>query len=125
MCPCRFPWRVEMLGGLRVVQSDRTISRFQTQKTGALLAYLALNLSAAHSREVPGGLAVARGGPGRGPQPTEPGGVFVATAVGAAGNRCTAVCWSPIRGPFASTPTRLKRMFKSICAVWNWRRPDD
>src|ERR1017187_477930 len=46
------PWRVEMLGGLRVVQSDRTITRFQTQKTGSLLAYLALHLFTAHSREV-------------------------------------------------------------------------
>ena len=45
------PWRVEMLGGLRVVQSDRIVTRFQTQKTGALLAYLALNLSGSHSRE--------------------------------------------------------------------------
>ncbi len=31
-----------MLGGLRAVVGDRVISRFQTQKTGALLAYLAL-----------------------------------------------------------------------------------
>ncbi len=59
------PWRVEMFGGLRVVQSDRTITRFQTQKTRALLAYLALNLKTAHSREVlaemlwPGGDPVA------------------------------------------------------------------
>lgn len=35
-----------------MVQSERTITRFQTQKTGALLAYLALNLNASHSREV-------------------------------------------------------------------------
>ncbi len=41
-----------MLGGLRVIQSDRTITRFQTQKTGALLAYLALDTSVAHPREV-------------------------------------------------------------------------
>lgn len=40
-----------MLGGLRVVQADRTITRFQTQKTGALLAYLALNLESPHARE--------------------------------------------------------------------------
>ena len=46
------PWRVEMFGGLRVVQSDRTITRFQTQKTGALLAYLSLHKQTAHSREV-------------------------------------------------------------------------
>ena len=41
-----------MFGGLRVVQSDRTITRFQTQKTGILLAYLALYKNAPHSREV-------------------------------------------------------------------------
>lgn len=40
-----------MLGGLSVVQGDRRISRFQTQKTGALLAYLALNHAKSHSRE--------------------------------------------------------------------------
>lgn len=54
-----------MLGGLRVVQSDRTITRFQTQKTGALLGYLALHRHQAHSREMlaellwPGGDPVA------------------------------------------------------------------
>jgi predicted ATPase/DNA-binding SARP family transcriptional activator/Tfp pilus assembly protein PilF len=41
-----------MFGGLRVVQSDRTITRFQTQKTGALLAYLCLHKHSGHSREV-------------------------------------------------------------------------
>jgi len=41
-----------MLGGLRVRSGDRTITRFRTQKTGALLAYLAYYLSRAHSREV-------------------------------------------------------------------------
>jgi len=45
------PWRVEMLGGLAVVQGDRRITRFQTQKTGALLAYLVLNSQKSHSRE--------------------------------------------------------------------------
>lgn len=40
-----------MLGGLSVVQGDRRITRFQTQKTGALLAYLALNPNKNHSRE--------------------------------------------------------------------------
>ncbi len=54
-----------MLGGLRVVQSDRTITRFQTQKTGALLGYIALHRTSSHSREVlaellwPGGDPVA------------------------------------------------------------------
>jgi predicted ATPase/DNA-binding SARP family transcriptional activator len=40
-----------MLGGLTVVQGDRRISRFQTQKTGALLAYLALTPGKNHARE--------------------------------------------------------------------------
>lgn len=40
-----------MLGGLAVVQGERRITRFQTQKTGALLAYLALHLGKNHSRE--------------------------------------------------------------------------
>lgn len=44
--------RIEMLGGLRVHIAGRTITRFQTRKTGALLAYLALHQSRPHSREV-------------------------------------------------------------------------
>ena len=40
-----------MLGGLAVVHGDRRISRFQTQKTGALLAFLALHSSKSHGRE--------------------------------------------------------------------------
>ena len=42
--------RVEMLGGLRVVQAGRVITRFRTYKTGALLAYLAY-FSRPHPRE--------------------------------------------------------------------------
>ena len=45
------PWRIEMLGGLTVVHAERRISRFQTQKTGALLAYLALHPGKSHARE--------------------------------------------------------------------------
>ncbi|MCW5937549.1 MAG: tetratricopeptide repeat protein [Fimbriimonadaceae bacterium] len=37
------PWRVEMLGGLRAKQNDHVVSRFQTQKTGALFARLCLS----------------------------------------------------------------------------------
>jgi len=44
--------RVELLGGLRVQQGERTISRFRTQKTAALLAYLAYHLGRDHPREV-------------------------------------------------------------------------
>src|SRR5262249_11747289 len=49
--------RIELFGGLRAQQGDRVITRFRTQKTGALLAHLALAHSAdtrrqrAHSRE--------------------------------------------------------------------------
>ena len=42
--------RVEMLGGLRIVQAGRVITRFRTYKTGALLAYLAYFLRP-HPRE--------------------------------------------------------------------------
>jgi len=44
--------RVEMLGGLRVLQGEREVARFSTQKTGALLGYLAYHLDHAHPREV-------------------------------------------------------------------------
>ena len=44
--------RVEMLGGLRLVQSGRVITRFGSQKNAALLAYLAYYLPTSHPREV-------------------------------------------------------------------------
>src|ERR1051326_6610956 len=43
---------VELLGGLQVRQSDRVIARFSTQKTGALLAYLAYYRCQRHPRDV-------------------------------------------------------------------------
>jgi len=45
--------RIELLGRLRVTQGDRQITRFRTQKTGALLGYLAYHLERTHPREVP------------------------------------------------------------------------
>src|SRR5690242_15744941 len=44
-------WRIEMLGGLRVLRGDRAISHFTTRKAGALLAYLAFYHQDSHSRE--------------------------------------------------------------------------
>ncbi len=44
--------RIELLGGLRATQGDRTITRFRTQKTGALLAYLAYHRNRSHPREL-------------------------------------------------------------------------
>jgi len=46
------PCHIELLGGLRVRQGNRVITRFRTQKTGALLAYLALHSQFPQSREV-------------------------------------------------------------------------
>ena len=43
--------RIEMLGGLRVLQCGRTITRFRAQKFGALLAYLACHIDPAHPGE--------------------------------------------------------------------------
>src|SRR5947208_3585981 len=43
--------RIELLGALRVVQGDRIITRFRTQKAGLLLSYLALRLGQSPSRE--------------------------------------------------------------------------
>ncbi|MCW3054003.1 MAG: transcriptional activator, partial [Chthonomonadales bacterium] len=45
------PWKIEMLGGLRVHQADTVITRFKTHKTGVLLAYLAFYLQRTHTRE--------------------------------------------------------------------------
>jgi predicted ATPase/DNA-binding SARP family transcriptional activator len=44
--------RIELLGGVRVLQGERVITRFRTQKAGTLLAYLAYHLPRAHPREV-------------------------------------------------------------------------
>src|SRR5437867_1802770 len=43
--------RIELLGGLRVRQGDQIQTRFETRKTAALLAILALGLHRSHPRE--------------------------------------------------------------------------
>ena len=45
------PWRVQLFGKLRAQYQDVVVSRFRTQKTGALLAYLAFYRQRAHPRE--------------------------------------------------------------------------
>jgi predicted ATPase/DNA-binding SARP family transcriptional activator len=44
-------WRIEMLGGLRAVQGHQVLTRFRTQKTGSLLAYLAYYPQRSHLRD--------------------------------------------------------------------------
>jgi DNA-binding SARP family transcriptional activator len=44
-------WRVRLLGGLRAERGDEIVSRFRSQKIGALLAFLAINLQRSHARE--------------------------------------------------------------------------
>jgi DNA-binding SARP family transcriptional activator len=44
--------RIELFGGLRIIQGDRTLSRFRTRKTAALLAYLTYHPDRSHPREV-------------------------------------------------------------------------
>lgn len=44
-------WRIDMFGGLRARRGSKTLDRFQTQKTGALLAYLAFYPHRRHLRE--------------------------------------------------------------------------
>lgn len=46
------PWSIRLFGGLSIRQSDRLITRFRTQKTGALLAFLAYHRQHSHGREV-------------------------------------------------------------------------
>ncbi len=43
--------RIELLGEMRVVQNGQITTRFRTQKSAMLLAYLALNLKQSHSRD--------------------------------------------------------------------------
>ncbi|MGV3614482.1 MAG: AfsR/SARP family transcriptional regulator [Fimbriimonas sp.] len=57
------PCRIEMFGGLRVRQGGRCVERFQTQKTGALLAYLALQRPRAVPREAMAELLWPEGAP--------------------------------------------------------------
>jgi DNA-binding SARP family transcriptional activator len=45
-------WKIQLLGGLRAERDGRIITRFRTQKTGGLLAYLAYHAQNHHSREV-------------------------------------------------------------------------
>src|SRR5262245_48049647 len=45
-------WRIELLGGLRATRGDRVVTRFQRQKAGALLAYLAYFRQRPHPRPV-------------------------------------------------------------------------
>ena len=42
-------WRIQLLGGLALVQPGRVITRFRTQKTSSLLSYLAYYRKRAHT----------------------------------------------------------------------------
>src|SRR6476661_443027 len=44
-------WKIELLGRLRLQHGSRYVSRFRTQKTGALLAYLASHVGHSQSRD--------------------------------------------------------------------------
>ena len=45
------PWHIHLLGALRARRGEQDITRFRSQKYGALLAYLALFRARAHPRE--------------------------------------------------------------------------
>jgi predicted ATPase/DNA-binding SARP family transcriptional activator len=45
-------WRIDLLGGLRAQCSDRVLTRFRTEKTALLLAYLAYHRQHSHARDV-------------------------------------------------------------------------
>jgi predicted ATPase/DNA-binding SARP family transcriptional activator len=49
--PVKSAWRIELLGGPRAVSGARTITRFPTYKTAALLAYLAHYRNQTHGRD--------------------------------------------------------------------------
>lgn len=48
------PWRIELLGGFQARNEERTVRRFRSRQTAALLANLAYFLPRAHPREVSG-----------------------------------------------------------------------
>ncbi|MBC8443153.1 hypothetical protein H8D79_00355, partial [PVC group bacterium] len=45
-------WRIELFGGLRARRGERVVTRFRSQKTAVLLAYLARHSGQKHAREV-------------------------------------------------------------------------
>src|SRR5690349_9156539 len=45
-------WRIELFGGLRACGREQVVSRFRTEKTAALLAWLALRPGQPQPREV-------------------------------------------------------------------------
>src|SRR5437763_1070782 len=45
------PWRINILGGLSAWRGNVEVVRFQTRKSGGLLAYLAYHLNQTHSRD--------------------------------------------------------------------------
>jgi DNA-binding SARP family transcriptional activator len=45
-------WQIQLFGGLREEQGERSITRFRTQKAAALLAYLAYYRKQSHPREI-------------------------------------------------------------------------
>ncbi len=44
-------WRIQLFGGLRAESADCLVTRFRTQKTAVLLAYLAYYHAQTHPRE--------------------------------------------------------------------------
>src|SRR6476660_3446899 len=44
-------WRIELFGGLRAQQGEQVLTRFRTQKTALLLAYLAYYRQRTHPRD--------------------------------------------------------------------------
>lgn len=46
------PWYIQLLGGLVATYTSREVRRYQTRKTGSLLAYLAYHLPTAPSRDL-------------------------------------------------------------------------
>src|SRR5687767_4108277 len=45
-------WQIELLGGLRAQRHGNLVTRFQTRKAGALLAYLAYYRQRSHPRDL-------------------------------------------------------------------------
>ena len=44
-------WRIEMMGGLRLIYGNKTLTHFKSQKVAGLVAYLAFYSSRRHTRE--------------------------------------------------------------------------
>ena len=108
------PCRVEMMGGLRLHSHVGTTDRFRTRKTAELLAYLACFHKRRHPREMLIDLLWPENDVDAGRHSLSMALSCTETAVEINGGwRRLDLCWQ-IDTPWALTPTRYRRTFRTL-----------